>query len=123
MTPLRALPLALLVLTVAGCDRPQGTPSAASASANVAPPALRAPAPPPPTEAPVIGVPECDEYFKLAFKCTAKLDEDIRAKTEASILANVAGWKALAATPQNRAELVKQCTGVFEALKTSPTCR
>src|SRR5271170_5898067 len=108
-----------LVLLLSACDQKKPAPDAANASSTVV-----APGPPLPNQpAPSIGVPECDDYFKLAFRCTAKLPPDLRSKAQSSILLNVSGWSALAQTPANRADLVQQCTKVLEALRSSPSCK
>lgn len=108
-----------LVLILPACDQKSAAPNGA---ASVAPSAAVAPYPAPQAP-PSIGVPECDQYFKLAFKCASRLPPEIRGKAESSIVANAPGWAALAQTPSNRADLVQQCTKVLEALQANSDCK
>jgi hypothetical protein len=71
---------------------------------------------------PSIGVDACDRYFKAAFACAASLEPPQRAVVEDSIWAYVPGWRGLAATPANREQLIKDCTGALEGLSRSPIC-
>ncbi len=107
------------LVAASACDRasPSASP-AASASGE----GLVAPAAPPPHEAPTIGVEECDAYFKLSFACTARFEPALRQQAEEAIQKNVAGWRGLAATPANRAELTKQCKQALEKILHDPVC-
>jgi hypothetical protein len=119
MTPFAFVTSVCLVFALAACENRK---DGASSESPGAPPALKAPDPPITTPTPTIGLAECDVYFVEAFRCTAKLDPRLRASSERAILEAVPGWKALAATPANRATLDEQCNSQRDRVKAKPLC-
>jgi hypothetical protein len=78
----------------------------------------------PPVEAvrELLGIAECDEYFRTMDRCIAAMDSEIRSSIEQAMQVTWDAWKQVSVSPA-RSELAGACKGALEAVRGIPQCQ